>query len=358
MAAKRAGYAVTAIDGFADKQTIKLAVAAIVVRCGKYGFDADALMAVIAQLDASQYMGFVFGSGFEAQPDLLQKIAATIPLIGNSAETVNAVKATNSFFTALESCNIPYPKVYEILPENVDSITYLRKLAGGCGGTHISIVNADCMAPLNEHYYQQLMDGCSVSLLFYANMHGVEVVGFNEQWLSPTKSLPFRYGGAVSNIVLPEFVQQQLIEAAKKLAIKFGLIGLNSLDAIVRDNIAYVLEINPRLSATFDLYDNGHLMDVHIQACIGATLLQYQYASGSSAQAVVYASADIVIPHALQWPSWVVDTPQLASPLNELRLLAGEPICTVLAQADNAIEAKLLVQSRLKKIQQLLQQND
>ena len=358
MAAKRAGYSVTAIDGFADKQTIKLAVEAIVVSYGKYGFDADALMAVIAQLDARQYMGFVFGSGFESQPDLLEKIAAIIPLIGNSAETVSEVKAPNGFFSALENCHIPHPKVYEVLPDDVDSIAYVSKLVGGCGGTHISLVNADSEAPINEYYYQQLMDGRSVSLLFYANMHGVKVVGFNEQWLSSTKSLPFRYGGAVSNIVLPEFVQQQLIEAAKKLAIKFGLIGLNSLDVIVRDNVAYVLEINPRLSATFDLYDNGDLIDVHIQACMGAPLLQYQHASGSSAQAIVYASADIVIPHALQWPSWVVDTSQLASPLNEIRLVAGEPICTVLAQADNPIKAKLLVQSRLKKVQQLLQQND
>lgn len=358
MAATRAGYAVTAIDAFADKQTVELAEATVVVGYGKYGFDADALLSVIARLDASRYLGFVYGSGFEAQPDLLQKIAALIPVIGNSAVTVAAVKATNSFFSTLEKCNISYPKVYEVLPDGVDSTVYLKKLAGGCGGTHISIASADCAIQAGQHYYQQLINGRSVSLLFVANVHGVEVIGFNEQWLSPTEILPFRYGGAVNNIALPEPIQQQMIAAAEKLTVEFGLVGLNSLDAVLRGELVYVLEINPRLSATFDLYDDENLMDLHIQACIDGELFSHQCARSSNAHAIVYAATDIVISNAFEWPCWVVDIPQPATQQKEITILAGEPVCTVLSHAYDADEAKRLAQVRLEKVQQLLQQND
>lgn len=363
MAAARAGYAVTAIDAFADLQTVQVAETAIVVNCGQYGFEAEALLAAIAKLDASQYLGFVYGSGFEAQSDLLGKVAAFIPLIGNSPQVVAKVKASTSFFAALEKCNIPYPKVYEALPIDIDTSVYLKKHAGGCGGTHIRVAQAFDSAELfnqydQQYYYQQWIKGRSVSLLFASNAHSIQVIGFNEQWLNPTEVLPFRYGGAVSNITLPQDIQQQLITAAEKLSVEFGLLGLNSLDAIVSDGLVYVLEINPRLSATFDLYDDSDLMDLHIQASQVAKLQLCQRSQSAKAHAIMYANSVIVIPSDFAWPAWVVDIPQPALQQQEMIFLAGEPICTVLAKAENADTAKQLVQERLVKIEQLLSRID
>ncbi len=73
VAAKRAGYSVTAIDAFSDRQTVASADATLLVEYGCDGFNADALLAAVNTLDAGQYMGFVYGSGFEAQPELLEK---------------------------------------------------------------------------------------------------------------------------------------------------------------------------------------------------------------------------------------------------------------------------------------------
>jgi len=202
-AAKRAGYVVTAIDAFADKQTLELADSTIVIDYDSHGFDADALLAAVRTLDASQYAGFVYGSGFDAQPELLQKIADIIPVIGNSPATVCAVKTVASFFSALQQANIAHPAVFGLQPVNHHSDVYLRKFAGGCGGTHIKMAGSDDAELDVNHYYQQFIAGRSVSLLFIASpindsFEKVEVIGFNEQWLSPTAAMPFRYGGAVS----------------------------------------------------------------------------------------------------------------------------------------------------------------
>lgn len=362
-AATRVGYAVTAIDAFADKQTVELAEATIVVKYDSYGFDADALLAAIGKLDSRQYLGFVYGSGFEAQPALLQKVAEIIPLIGNSAATVGAVKAPDGFFAVLEKCNIRHPKVYDLLPANSISAIYLRKFVGGCGGTHISIADANSALQLDNHYYQEWIDGRSVSMLFVANAHRIEVVGFNEQWLSPTEKLPFRYGGAVGNIDVPQSIQQQLIAAAEKLAIEFGLIGLNTLDVVVRENVAYVLEVNPRLSATFDLYEDN-LMNIHIKACLEGALPQREHMQQSNeadrrsnAHAIVYAATGLVVSTTFVWPRWAVDTFQSVKQQKPINILVGEPVCTVLSSADNANVAKRLAHTRVEKMQQLLQQN-
>ncbi|HSH55160.1 MAG TPA: ATP-grasp domain-containing protein [Methylotenera sp.] len=352
-AAKRAGYAVTAIDGFADKQTVELADKTIVVDFDSNGFEADALLSAVQKLDASQYLGFVYGSGLDAQPELLGMIASIIPLIGNSAASVKAVKTASSFFAALKQCNIASPPIFDSLV-GTHADVYLSKFAGGCGGTHIKLAGKNDELAAN-HYYQQHVDGYSVSLLFLANGEQADVVGFNEQWVSPSPEMPFRYCGAVSHIVLPQLIQQQLIDAASKLTVTFGLFGLNSLDAIVQRDIAYVLEVNPRLSATFDLYEHAdmNLMDLHVKASLG----QLDSVSNfnelvmlSKAHAIVYAPFDMMIPAAFDWPDWAVDIPQQ----RDQSVMVGAPICTVIAHADVADSAKQFAQTRVRMLLNLL----
>ena len=353
----------------------------MVVGFDAQGFIADELLKAIAQLDLSGCLGCIYGSGFEAQPNLLQKIAEVVPLIGNTQNTVNAIKHAVHFFSALRRLNIAHPAVFDVLPdkdENNRAVIYLKKFTAGSGGAHISLVSLNDARLLNEkllnnEYYQQQLNGQSVSLLFFADRHKVEVVGFNEQWLSPRDTMPFRYGGAVSHIELPNSVQQQLIEAAEKLTVAFGLLGLNSLDAILQDNKIYVLEVNPRLSATVDLYDNTaiSLIDRHVQVCLNQVRLN-QEDFGSECQnqqvqvqkiqikkhkahAIVYATSDIEIVPAIEWPGWVMDTPVYMDEIK--KILAGNPICTVTAYNDSAKTAKQMAFARVKVVGKLLKIN-
>ena len=335
----------------------------IVVACGRQGFGADGLLAALGGLDLSQFNGVAYGSGFEAQPELLANISAKLPLIGNSADTVAAVKTPAVFFAALQRLNINHPRVCTAFPdEQVND--YLLKFAGGSGGAHIrSAIPHVCMLADN-YYYQQKIDGQPVSLLFLANKHDIEVIGFNEQWLDPAADAPYRYGGAVSNVKLSTCVQRQLINAAQKLTREFGLLGLNSLDAIVEANSSdqvFVLEINPRLSATVDLYNCAklNLLQRHVMAGLDLNsddLNQQdagQLSSEFKAHAIVYAADEIALTAQFLWPHWVTDTPLLGE--NVVTISAGAPVCTVCAHADSAEAAKKMAQSRVKLIQNLLQ---
>ncbi|OIR17710.1 carbamoyl phosphate synthase-like protein [mine drainage metagenome] len=315
-------------------------------------------MDAVNKLDASQYLGFVYGSGFEAQPELLQQVAELFPLIGNMPLVVRAVKTPLVFFDVLQRNNIQCPELFKQLHTNdgadVSAVIYLRKLVGGSGGTHIKIVDDEDVESSNC-YYQPYIAGRSVSLLFVAHDNSVTVVGFNEQWVDAVASMPFRYGGAVSNIVLPQSIRRQLTEAAEKLTVVFGLIGLNSLDAIVQGDSAYILEVNPRLSATVDLYaidshegTHGNLLNWHVNACLEDADFKYEnrLVKRSKAHAIVYAPFDLQIADDFHWPEWVVD-----NPCNTMQVLAGEPVCTVIAIADSADEAKQLAHIRVKMLQ-------
>ncbi len=373
-AAVKAGYAVTAIDAFADEQTVALAEKSMVVAYGRNGFDANALMVALDALDLGQFDGFVYGGGFESQPELLFKLTEKLPLIGNCSDTVAAVKTPAVFFAALQRLNIKYPEVCYAYPEARAS-TYLTKFAGGSGGMHMYSADARNSLLEGEYYYQKKIHGRPVSLLFLANKHDIEVVGFNEQWLSPSADTPYRYGGAVSHMELSTSVQQQLMNAAQKLTVEFGLLGLNSLDAIVAETgtaeyvsrpggEVFVLEINPRLSATFDLYSSAehNLFERHVNVCLSKISLNhddlnrnaaYQLGLKCKAHAIVYATEQIALSAPTVWPDWVSDTPPLSEKVFIISI--GEPVCTVHACADTADMAKKIAQSRVEIIQNLLQ---
>lgn len=330
---------------------------------GVYGFDADVLLHEIDNLDLSQFAGCLYGSGFEAQPELLKKLAEVIPLIGNQPETVAAVKSASEFFSALRRLSINHPEVADALPEcflSDHTDGFLRKFSGGCGGMHISKASSHKAALLANEYYQRYIAGRSVSLLFIADSREIEVVGFNDQWLSPCGKAPFRYGGAASHADLSHDVRKQLIDAAGKLTVTFGLLGLNSLDAVVRDATVYVLEVNPRLSATIDLYEEvgENLIDRHVAVCLThyglnhAKPMNHGCFGKSKAHAVVYAACDMEITASFEWPGWAVDTPEYQDSV--IKLPAGAPICTVIAYADCAEAAKKLAQDRVDLVQKLV----
>lgn len=327
----------------------------MVVAYDHQGFQAHALLAALHALDLSGFIGFVYGSGFEAQPALLHEISMLLTLIGNRAEVVAEVKSPASFFAALQKHHIQHPALCD--KPLSDASNMLLKMVGGCGGAHIQHADFATHHLDDKSYLQQKIEGDSVSLLFIANGHAIEVIGYNLQWTSPANYAPYRYGGAAGHAELSSSVKAQLRYAAEKLTQAFGLRGLNSLDAIVKNDTngeqVYVLEINPRLSASLDLYIHAthNLFEQHVQACLGQVLVEQAAISLSKAHAVVYTNVDIALNRNFSWPVWAKDCPVTT---HTVKISADSPVCSVTAMAENANAAKQLVQARAEQMQQLL----
>ncbi|MGZ8237229.1 MAG: ATP-grasp domain-containing protein, partial [Methylobacter sp.] len=181
-----------------------------------------------------------------------------------------------------------------------------------------------------------------------------QVVGFNSQWpirLSETQE--FVFSGVVNCTDLPEEHKAQVADWLKQTVPAFGLRGLNSLDFIHADGCSYVLEINPRPSASMQLYDEDLLVR-HIQACegtVGATsaaqslALRRLKSPPQIGYQIVYAEQDLIIPSPFEWPPWCMDLPK---PGDMCR--AGQPICSIIAHQKNSQS----VAEQLRAKQQLI----
>jgi uncharacterized protein len=352
-AAVASGYSVVAIDAFADVEVTDLAEHCYQVQLSDGQLNMVELMQLLNGFDLHEYVGFCYGAGFEKQPAILSKINTLLPVIGNLEQAVSRCKTPKYFFALCEQLQLPYPSVRYDPP--LSPVGWLRKEVGASGGSHVkpldsAQMHAEQIIENEAVYYQQFQQGVAVSCLFIASNHDnqayhVQIIGFNEQFVQPCHDVPFRYGGAVSHINISETAKVRLTEYISQLSQAIGLVGLNSCDVICDKDDVYVLEINPRLSATMGLYANNRLFEKHIAAVEGKAIEYGQACEKSCAFQIIYAECAVAIQDDIMWPDWVVDRSRSGSLIE-----TGMPICTVIAQAETADRATMLVNERAAAI--------
>ena len=344
-AAVACGYEVITLDAFADADTCSVAKQAFKLNFSENGLDFTEFKHLFSMLDFSNCVGFLYGSLFDNAPDLLAWVADCMPLIGNTPAVMHAAKQFD-FFALLDELAIKHPEV-----SRTKQLVLIKQL-GGCGGTHIQT----CLASLSSNvqqtqYYQQKIEGTPVSLLFVADGKSAQTVGFNLQLLAPTAKMPYRYGGAVSQFPLPHSARQVFESAAQKLTQALGLRGCNSLDAVFDGQDLWVLELNPRLSASFHLYTN--LMPAHLQGCMGS-LPRLPTSNHAVAHCVLYAEKEMVISADFAWPAEAMDIPSMVLGEGSVKIAQNMPICTICSEAKTAEIAHTIALNQANKLWQRL----
>ena len=259
-----------------------------------------------------------------------------------SAEFIEQVIRPQAFFDCLDRLSIPYPEVsYQQPPANE---SWLYKQAFSCGGVGVSIEYAE-----TPGYWQKRISGTPVSTLCIADPHQIRVIGFNQQLTeSLFPDVPYAYAGAIANHGISEKNRLKIEGYLNKLRKEIDLLGVFSMDMIVTDEQCYILEINPRISASFELYEQLNpglnLVDAHNGVCEGERLPEFRLSAESCAYRIVYAKKALLIPAGIDWPEWVKDRPETGRIIQ-----CYEPICSLYASA-----AESQVQARLKQYEQEL----
>lgn len=331
-AVRRAGSTCLALDLFGDRDTRAASTGFRQVAGDLNGFSDAALIAAVRELAAANdVQGLIYGSGFEAQPDMLHRLGQYCRVYGNSPETVRRTKAPQALFATLAQLGIPSPEMRLETPDTLNG--WLVKREGGSGGMHVQAARGAGLQP--GQYFQRRVEGRLVSSLFLANGHDARMVGFNEQWVhSGSSTFPFAYAGACSNPHLDPGQQAQMEEIVKAVTRAFGLRGLNGIDFIVAGQTPYVIDVNPRPTATLELHDRAGqegLFAAHVRACGGDLGRARPPSAGSRAHAVVYTRSRLLVTEDFRWPAWCSDIPQGAAMMG-----SSQPACMVHAAGDTA----------------------
>lgn len=347
--AARAGVPVVVLDLFNDLDARALAVASRSVAGRNGKFDSRRLLAAAQECCPPETCaGLVYGSGLEGRTRLLERLSKGRTLFGNRPDTITALKDPARFFPLLDSLGIAHPEVRFDPPADVAG--WLVKRTGGAGGGHVRQARSRHRARAHR-YFQRFQPGRTLSVLFAADGRRARVIGFNEQWTAGVRHCaPYCYGGAVSQPSLPQQTRRRIDGLLDDLVQASGLIGLNGLDFIFAGETPFVLEINPRPTATIDLYDadvEGGMLALHLRACRGELPeIEIPSTSVSRAHAIVYAAVALRVPVGIEWPEWCTDLPEGGSVIP-----MGAPVCSVHAHATTSVEARELALSRRSRME-------
>lgn len=324
--AVREGFQVTTLDVFADVDTRAVAQAVHLLKLRGDAIDEEAFKSQLVGLNPSRFDAVLYGSIFDAAPDCLHWLERQAPVRGNCADTLIAIQDKPAFFRLLQQLEIPFPQtVYRAGSVSADA-EWLIKRPQASGGAHVRIWHGEA---LDAHeYLQQKMQGLPVSLLFCANDKAVRKIGFNRLLTRDCIEYPFQYAGAVSRFPMPNHAVNILLDAAQKLTNYYRLEGINSLDAILMNDGVMVLELNPRLSASANLYSTMPLIRMQLGLQTDDFFLRDFGDQLSCSEMIVFADKDIVILEKVSFPEWVADIPVAGQTIPK-----HNPVCSVQAQA-------------------------
>ena len=354
------GLDVIALDLFGDADTRRASSQWASIRApASLRIDAAMLLSALRALaQRGDVIGWIAGSGFEGEPDLLVRGAAVLPLIGTPADALRRVRDPQAFFDMLDRQGIPHPPVQMTTP--VDPAGWLVKDARGCGGWHISRALPAGPAPAPapaHHYFQREVPGMPMSATFLANGDDACVLGFNQLIVRRFGARPFGFCGAVGPVPLPPDVAQRIGAAVRMLAAEFSLRGLASLDFMLDGAAFSVLEVNPRPPASMALYGGLGIVAAHLRASLHGELPLSRSVSPNSC----VRGTEIVFAHR----ATALDEPaarRLAGlagchdlPFAATHFDAADPVCSVSAQGDTAAQVCASLAQRVAAIHQFLE---
>jgi predicted ATP-grasp superfamily ATP-dependent carboligase len=353
--AARDGYRVIAMDAFGDIDTRRASLLWVPIATpGSLQIDPALVLGALREVAGTRgVIGWIAGADLEAHPELLIEGASLLPLIGTPAEAVERLREPAEFFATLISLELPHPDTRLARPADTEG--WLRKHARAAGGWHIRRASDEDLEPDEARwrpYYQRETAGAPMSALALTNGQATEVVGFNELTVRPRGTHPHVFGGALGPVTLNPTLRSALADACDRLAKAFGLRGLFSLDFLLDGDRYFVLEINPRPTASLALYaPHLPLIRAHVEASLGGELMRCPQEAPTTVHGteIVYARADgVVSARASGWLAGQPDTHDL--PVPGAPLSAGSPLCSLSARGPDAAAVRATLARRREAV--------
>ena len=336
--AVRAGYDVVALDHFGDLDLQSLCPSVSILRdLGGSGGMAE----LVTAAEDVEAPSVVYGAGLENRPDLVEQLARGRTPLGNAPAVLERVRDPGVLGRSLRENGFDYPET--LTPELAASADprreWLRKPVRGGGGRGIRRWQGGALK--KTEIVQERIRGLSCSVAAVADGRDAAVLGVSEQLVGRRAlgTSGFRWCGNVVPARLPAAEHDGLLEAATAIcahvARAFELHGLFGVDLMWDGSRAWVLEVNPRPTASLEAIEEVYGVSAfaaHVEACAGRlprTAPGAQWPDGrASGKGIVFARRDLRAADTRAWlEAGIRDVPHPGEPIGR-----GHPICTVPAR--------------------------
>ena len=233
---------------------------------GQTGIDSNKFLNSLSVFKICGFKGLIIGSGFEGKYDILRQANEILPLYANSLSVFKCLENPELFFETLKLLEVPFPQV-NFSAESFEDVGFdwILKDLGSSGG--YGIKKKFGRKSKSSEYFQKQLPGTAVSLSFFADGQHVMPLGYSKPVTSEQSNLPFVFCGLDGPVELNDSIDQEALRISKLIMQKFKLRGFNGIDFLVSDKSVHFLDLNPRITASFEILQESHsfcFFDRHI----------------------------------------------------------------------------------------------
>jgi predicted ATP-grasp superfamily ATP-dependent carboligase len=315
---------------------------------------------------------WMYTGGIENHLDVIRRVSEQRTLWGSPPEAVALARAPDCLRRlemGMWSPGLKFPG--DKLPPFEHWL--LKPLAGAAGiGIRESFNSRPVRVP-EGYYAQKYVSGLSCSALFVGHERGSVFLGATTQlvgapWLNATG---FLYAGSVGLLPISETYFQWFRGLGQDLACRLGLRGIYGVDCVLQPGQPYVIEINPRYTASVEVWEYArrrsvlalHRRAFEIKGDKAAEFkMQFLKISHRSrkiiGKAILYARDSVIIPELTPWSKLKpVDPASFAMPryadLPRLgdRIEKGHPVLTFFATGDTTRDCIANLEDRAREIE-------
>lgn len=276
-AARDSGWStVHALDAFGDRDTQDVAARWWDIGAAdEVSVDPQRLEAALASLAGDpSVQGWIDGPGCEAWlcgPGT-ETTPASLPRWGAPRDAIRRLRNAELWLQALDRLDLPHPE--SRLDPPSDRVGWLRKDLMSSGGQGVLQAAGASRSRGPGVHWQRQAQGQPWSLCFVAGVDGIRVLGAQRLLHAPVADRPWAFIGLQGPEPMPPAVFAAWSRAASELSRWAGLRGLASLDGLIDAQTGrwQLLELNPRPSASLQLYRPWPVLRWHVEACLGGGL--------------------------------------------------------------------------------------
>ncbi|NLD38635.1 MAG: ATP-grasp domain-containing protein [Desulfatiglans sp.] len=348
--AVKSAHDVFTIDYFGDHDQKQVVGNFSLLRDFNLPFRAENL---IKASDQFEFDSVVYISNFENFPELIKKLSARAEILGNTPDTLRKVRDWKVLRKFMTENHILFPET--LLPSEEERVTdkrgWLLKPTNSGGGSRIKVWEGEELS--TNQIIQRYIEGTPASACFIGDGCKSVLIGLSTQLigLDELGATDFTWCGNILPLPFDEKESHYIIDQMKNITSlitgHFNLKGACGIDFVIKRDkkgrlTPYILEINPRYTASMELVENFYglnIYSIHINSLHGKLpdfTLKDKHNTRFSAKGILFARNDIKIKETANWKRrGIRDIPFEGDMIQK-----GHPVCTILVDGSGYNECR------------------